>query len=59
MAAKPSWLLASLSSGLSLQPLPQINVLLGAEHLMLVMPVPGKPICFCHLTFNCWGLRVP
>lgn len=59
MAAKPSWLLASLSSVLFLQPLPQINVLPGAEHLILVMTFSGKPICFCNLTFNCWELRVP
>ena len=58
MAVKPSWLLASLSSAFFLQPLPQINVLQGAEHLMLMTTLSGKPICFHNLTFNCWELPV-
>lgn len=60
MAAKPSWLLVSPSSVLFPHPLPQINVLPGAEYpILIIMTFSGKPICFCNLTFTCRGLPVP
>lgn len=61
MLWQPSLLLGSwpLSPALFLQRRSQINVLQGAEHLMLTMTFSGKPTCFHNLTFNCWGLPVP
>lgn len=61
VAAKPSSpLLASLSfSARHLQLLLQSNVLQGAEHLILRVPVSGKSICSPTSAFNCWELPVP